>query len=70
MTAFPMNPFGGAASKNTETNETNPQTMILRLSLLLLTAAAITSCRHYPVDSKQGQEHPCYSTWHSLPHNS
>lgn len=44
--------------------------MILRLALLGLLAAALSSCSTYQVASNQGAEHPCYSTWNPLPHNS
>lgn len=44
--------------------------MILRLALAVLLSAALSSCSTYKLASLQGTEHPCYSTWHPLPHNS
>jgi hypothetical protein len=54
-----------------ELQNLNPNlAMILRLFLLGLLSAALTSCSSYQLASNQGLDHPCYSTWHPLPRNS
>lgn len=44
--------------------------MKMRLLLLAITAAVLSSCSHYKLKSEQGKDHPCYSTWNTYPHNS